>query len=43
MSMMCSIAACKAKAGMCTHEKIMAGVIVLAAVGFAVAKSFSLF
>ena len=43
MSLMCSIAACHAKAGMCTHEKVTAGVIVLLAVGFAVAKSFSLF
>jgi len=43
MSMMCSIAACKAKAGMCTHEKVTAGVVVLLVVGFAVAKGFSLF
>jgi hypothetical protein len=43
MSMMCSIAACKAKAGMCAHEKMAAGVVVLLVVGFAVAKGLSLF
>ena len=43
MSLMCSIAACKTKAGMCTHEKVAAGVVVLLVVGFAVAKGFSLF
>ncbi len=43
MSLMCSNAACKAKAGMCTHEKMTAGVVVLLAVGFGVAKAFSLF
>ena len=42
MSLMCSIAACKAKAGMCTHEKVTA-VIALLVVGFVVAKGFSLF
>src|SRR5207245_1725733 len=31
------------KAGMCTHEKVTAGVVVRLAVGFAVAKSFRLF
>jgi hypothetical protein len=40
---MCSIAACKAKAGMCTHEKVTAAVIVLLVVGFVVAKGFSFF
>ncbi len=40
---MCSKAACKAKAGMCAHEKTMAGVVVVLAVGFVVAKAFSLF
>ena len=43
MSLMCSKAACKAKAGMCTHEKMMAGLVVLLAVGFGVAKALSLF
>ena len=43
MSLMCSIAACKTKAGMCTHEKVTAGVVVLLVVGFAVAKGLSLF
>jgi len=40
---MCSIDACKAQAGMCTHEKVTAGLIVLLVVGFVAAKSFSLF
>ncbi len=40
MSLMCSIAACKAKAGMCTHEKVTSGVIALLVVGFVVAKGF---
>jgi hypothetical protein len=43
MSLMCSIATCKAKAGMCTHEKMTAGVIALLVVGFVVAKGLSLF
>ena len=43
MSLMCSQAACKAKVGMCTHEKTVAGVVVLLAVGFVVARTFSLF
>jgi len=43
MSLMCSIAACKAKTGMCTHEKVTAGVIALLVVGLVVAKGFSLF
>ena len=42
MSLMCSIAACKAKAGI-THEKVTAGVIALLVVGFVAAKGFSLF
>jgi hypothetical protein len=40
---MCSIAARKAKAGMCTHEKVTSGVIALLVVGFVVAKGFSFF
>ena len=43
MSLMCSIAACKAKAGMCTHEKVAAGLIALLVVGLVVAKGSSLF
>lgn len=42
MSLMCSQAACKAKVGMCTHEKTMVGVVVLLAVAFVVARAFSL-
>lgn len=33
MSVMCSLAACKAQVGMCGHEKVMLSVAVLAAVG----------
>jgi hypothetical protein len=36
MSVMCSLATCKAQAGMCGHEKAMLSVVVLAAVGFGV-------
>ena len=43
MSLMCSQAACKAKEGMCTHEKVTAAVVVVLAVGFAAGKAFSLF
>ncbi len=43
MSLMCSQAACKAKVGMCTHEKTTVGAVMLLAVGFVVAKAFSLF
>lgn len=43
MSLMCSKAACKATAGMCTHEKTMAAVVVLVAVGFVAGKAFNLF
>jgi len=41
MSLMCSMAACKAKTGMCTHEKV--GAVVLIAVGVVAAKGFGLF
>lgn len=34
MSVMCSLAACKAQAGMCGHEKAMLSIAVLAAIGF---------
>jgi hypothetical protein len=34
MSVMCSLAACKAQAGMCGHEKAMLSVALLAAIGF---------
>jgi hypothetical protein len=33
MSVMCSLAACKAQAGMCGHEKAMLSIAVLAAIG----------
>ncbi len=33
MSVMCSLAMCKAQAGMCGHEKVMLGVAVILAVG----------
>jgi hypothetical protein len=33
MSVMCSLAACKAQAGMCGHEKAMLSIALLAAVG----------
>jgi hypothetical protein len=34
MSVMCSLAICKAQAGMCGHEKAMLSIALLAAVGF---------
>ena len=34
MSVMCSLAACKAQAGMCGHEKAMLSIAVLAAIVF---------
>ena len=33
MSVMCSLAACKAQSGMCGHEKAMLSVALLAAIG----------
>jgi hypothetical protein len=33
MAVMCSLAACKAQAGMCGHEKVMLSVAMLAAIG----------
>jgi hypothetical protein len=33
MSVMCSLAACKAQTGMCGHEKAMLSVVLLAAIG----------
>lgn len=35
MSMMCSMKACTTKTGMCGHEKMMMGIIVMLAVGVA--------
>jgi len=43
MSLMCSQAVCKAKAGMCTHEKVMVGVIALIVVSFVAGRGFGLF
>jgi hypothetical protein len=34
MAIMCSLAVCKAQAGMCGHEKVMLTVAALAAFGF---------
>ena len=34
MSVMCSLAVCRAQVGMCGHEKVMLSVALLAAVGF---------
>ncbi len=34
MSVMCSLAVCRAQEGLCGHEKVMLGVALLAAVGF---------
>jgi hypothetical protein len=34
MSVMCSLAVCKAQSGLCGHEKAMLGIAVLAAIGF---------
>ncbi|MDO8356392.1 MAG: hypothetical protein Q7U76_08400 [Nitrospirota bacterium] len=34
MSVMCSLAVCKAQEGLCGHEKVMLSVAVLAAIGF---------
>ncbi|MGQ0810054.1 MAG: hypothetical protein ACT4OO_02365 [Nitrospiraceae bacterium] len=33
MSVMCSLAACKAQTGMCGHEKVMFSIAALLAVG----------
>jgi hypothetical protein len=33
MAIMCSLAVCKAQAGMCGHEKVMLSVAMLAAIG----------
>ena len=33
MSMMCSMSGCKTKTGMCGHEKMMVGMIVMLALG----------
>jgi len=33
MSVMCSLAACKAQTGMCGHEKAMVSIAMLAAIG----------
>ena len=34
MAIMCSLAVCKAQAGMCGHEKAMLSVALMAAIGF---------
>ena len=43
MSLMCSAAGCKEKAGMCKHEKMLAGLVVVLVVGYVAGKAFSLF
>jgi len=39
MSVMCSMESCKAKSGMCAHEKIM-GFIVMAVAAFFIVRHF---
>lgn len=34
MSVMCSLAVCKAQQGMCGHEKVMLSIAVFVAIGF---------
>lgn len=34
MSVMCSLAVCKAQQGLCGHEKVMLSVALIAAIGF---------
>ncbi len=43
MSMMCSMEGCKQKAGMCRHEKMMGGLLVVLVVGYVAGKAFGLF
>ncbi len=43
MSMMCPMEGCKAKHGMCGHEKMMAGIAILAVVAVVAAKLFGVF
>ncbi len=43
MSIMCSMEGCKKTTGMCKHEKMMLGLVVLVVAGFVVGKAFSLF
>jgi hypothetical protein len=38
MAMMCPLDGCKAKHGMCGHEKMMVGIVILVVVAFVVAK-----
>lgn len=38
MAMMCPLEGCKAKLGMCGHEKMMLGIVILVVVAFVVAK-----
>lgn len=40
MAMMCPLEGCKAKHGMCGHEKMMVGVVILMGVAFVVAKFY---
>ena len=43
MSMMCPMEGCKKQSGMCKHEKMMVGFVVLAVVAFVAGKALSLF
>jgi len=43
MAMMCPMEGCKAKLGMCGHEKMMAGIAILAVVAVVAAKLFGVF
>jgi hypothetical protein len=38
MALMCPLEGCKAKLGMCGHEKMMLGIVILVVVAFVVAK-----
>jgi hypothetical protein len=40
MAMMCPIEGCKAKHGMCNHEKMMVGIAILVVVALAAAKLY---
>lgn len=41
--MMCSLKGCKEKAGMCGHEKMMAGMLLAVVVALAAGKIFGVF
>ncbi len=43
MSLMCSMEGCKRQSGMCKHEKMMAGFVIVVVVGFVAGKALGLF